>query len=276
MMLLPIMYILAFITQCLHASGLESMNNSAASNRLKEKVILVAFFGTAMEYERRSIIRSVIANRYDPAQIDVVFAVGQSESAIENALVELEKRVYGDLFEVSMKENMDDGKTLRFIKDVYERQMNGEIPQYRFVMKTDMDSFVHLENLIDRTLQFPDEFLYAGRIQPGKTKEGLSFLYMIGLGYILSADLIDAIATSDYAEQNMVGPEDWMVGLWIRHIAETLNIDVHFVGDNQAFADHPKGRKNFYNQPFYPDAVVVHDLKKTIFYMHTVRYYYIN
>ena len=94
------------------------------------KTLLVAFFSTAEEYERRSLIRAIIAYRYDPKQVDVVFAIGQSEIPYHEASIKLEQRAYGDIFEVNMPENMNDGKTLQFMKDLRLRQQNGSVPEY--------------------------------------------------------------------------------------------------------------------------------------------------
>lgn len=254
----------------------EAVDQHPPYQQIKTKTLLLAFFATAKEFERRSLIRSIVADRYDTDKVDVMFAIGQPETVQEKAIVELERRAYGDIFNVTMHENMNEGKTLRFFKDLLIRERSGELPKYQFVMKADTDSFVHMENLITRLRKLSTEYTYMGRPSTKDSHQGHPYPYMIGMGYILSWDLVELVATSEYAEQDKVGAEDRMMGRWVYYASLANSVKINYVRDFDAFFDHIKSKKWWYNQPFYASALVVHDLKQTIMYMHTSRHYYLS
>ena len=235
------------------------------------KQLLVAFFSVAKEQERRSLIRSVIAGRYDANEVDVVFAIGQPKSDEERSILAFESEVYDDLFSVSMEENMDSGKTIRFFKDVYERQERQESPRYQYVMKVDTDSFLHMEHLMKALKIAPKDRMYMGRLQFGHDE-----LYMVGMGYILSADLIQEIHNSKFCRHNSVGFEDVVLGACLRHVAKSKGLQLNFVHDPQAFADHPRSDRwwGVYRQEYFSGAIVVHGCKDQAIFLRAVRHYY--
>jgi hypothetical protein len=92
--------------------------------------------------------------------------------------------------------------------------LNSGEEQYDYVMKTDDDTYLRLNNLADTLNRLPRESLYFGLMSPcfGTKAEH----YMSGMGYVVSWDLVEWIAKSDVARTHDTGPEDLITGKWFR------------------------------------------------------------
>ena len=238
--------------------------------------VLIAYFCTAKDHERRSIIRSVMADRYHPDDTKVVFVTGTPDYQLGNFRLELETDAYGDIFQLSQVESQDSdgnesGKSLLFFKTLRAIQMQGLVPEYKFILKVEMDSFVHVENLIERLFVMKSERVYMGRL----VSEGNDCQqYMAGIGYILSLDLVSQIAELQHSGSIPGGSEDQQIGSYIRQIdGESETERVNYLDDSEAFADHPLG-KGSYSQKFHASAIVVHECKENVMFLHAVRHFY--
>jgi hypothetical protein len=229
------------------------------------KRVLIGFFCTAGDLERRMLIRSILYERYDQSRIDVRFVIGGNES---DRLLLLEHNLHRDLFRLThIKENMEEGKTFTFFKAVHDLQREGILPVYDFVMKSDIDTFVHPTNLLNRLQAIPQKRVYSGCMV-----QNYGITYATGMAYLVSGDLVSEIATSQYAFENSIGYEDVQTGKWIHHFAFQLSGSVHYVNDWDRFRDHPLSGAGF-AKPFYPAAIAVHWLKSSDVYIETALHY---
>ena len=248
-------------------NGVNCPCNTSVEQHYPKKRVLVGFFCKAGQAERRALIRSVLHRKYNPSLVDITFVIGQSSDEVDNQLVTLEHRLHGDIFQLSIKENMDEGKTFAFFKAVYERRQSGG-KSYDFVVKADSDSFIHPLNLLKRLEQIFPERAYIGCMV-----KNFGITYATGMAYILSSDLVQAIATLDYAAENTIGFEDVQTGKWLDYISGKLGQPIHFYNDCDHFRDHPLSGAGF-ARPFNPDAIAVHWLKTNAIYIETVLHYY--
>lgn len=107
---------------------------------------------------------------------------------------------------------MNDGKTYAFLSSLPE--LYGD-QAYDFVMKGDDDSYIILDKLVESLRDKPREDMYYGLRIPCDTKNFFPFPpFMEGMGYVLSWDLIQWIATSDLPRKDNIGLEDMWTGRW--------------------------------------------------------------
>ncbi|GJM87064.1 hypothetical protein PR202_ga02982 [Eleusine coracana subsp. coracana] len=185
----------------------------------------------------------------------------------QRVLVPLEILVHGDVIVLDgCEENLNGGKTFTFLSAAAE--IFADEP-YDYVMKADDDIFVRLPQLVESLSGMPREDMYYGATIPCSSMDPFHE-YMAGMGYVLSWDLVQWIATSDVARTHSVGTEDMLTGKWL-----------HIGG---------KGKNRFNAKPaihdylnpvpvdqcehaFTPSDIAVHRLKSNPRWAETLKYF---
>ncbi|KAJ8324348.1 hypothetical protein O5D80_006612 [Batrachochytrium dendrobatidis] len=236
-------------------TALLSSDTATTSN---SKLILVGILTSVEKLQRRTLIRDTYA-RLKPANVDLVFVFGRPKDSSYEALIRLESIRYGDIMVVDCKENMDDGKTFAFFKHV------GSVyppEQYGFVMKADDDCWIGLDNLAKWVSTMPQTGTYFGRHVSGTG-------FMAGMGYGLSFDLVQWIATDAYPSQHRIGQEDSLLASWLRHSNQLK----HYIGDEtKAFYDDPAHARGWAH-PYTANTILIHRLKNEAWFLKAAEHF---
>jgi len=186
---------------------------------------------------RMSSLQDLLAGR--PLEIEETFGhalrkardlrVEQALQPDDAVLVALEAIRYGDIIVMDCAENMDNGKTYTFFSTV-AREFNGSTasrrrrPRYDYVMKADDDTYLRLPALVASLRGAAREDAYYGLQMPCDTENFYPFPpFMSGMGYALSWDLVQWVASSDLARREQDGPEDMWTGRWLNVAGKAKN-----------------------------------------------------
>ena len=191
-----------------HPALVKSNGATKLNSNSKTKFLFVGVLTMISKYNRRALIRGCYM-RDIPEGIDVKFIFGKPKNEFEQNLLDMEGSLYNDIVVLDNEENLDDGKTYHFMK------WAGGLQGYEFLLKTDDDVFLHLNNLNNKLKSIKSELnvvegVYYGRHVPNT-------IFMAGMGYVLSFDLVYYIANDAYAKQNIKGQEDGLVASWLKH-----------------------------------------------------------
>ncbi|CAN6239224.1 unnamed protein product [Urochloa humidicola] len=180
--------------------------------------LLIGILTRADLYERRHLLRMVYGLQLAPgnnlaAHVDVRFVFCRLYKDDQRVLVPLEILAHGDVIVLDgCEENLNGGKTYTFLSAVAELYA-GE--PYDYVMKADDDILLRLPQLVESLGGMPREDMYYGATIPCSSMDPFRD-YMAGMGYALSWDLVEWIATSEVARNHSVGTEDMLTGKWLR------------------------------------------------------------
>lgn len=234
------------------------------------KLLFVAFFSTVKEIERRALIRAIIKGNYNEEDVAVRFVMGQPHEDWEEEMMLLEQNAHGDIFMIPVKENMEDGKTFAFYEHLYRLNQKGVEPRYDFVLKTDLDSFVHIGNFAKRVTELDStKNIYLGHRYPS-----FGIWYMVGMGYTISWNLLDLIVHSEYAVNHVKGFEDAQTGFWIEDLRKN-GVDIVEVDEPMRIHNHPKAPPiALMHGPITEDCMLIHYLKDTKQYLEVAEFFY--
>jgi hypothetical protein len=172
--------------------------------------VLVGVHTMPGKHSRRHLIRMAYVlqqqQQTSPAlRVDVRFVLCARPMPPEHrAFVALEARAYGDVLVLDCAENAEDGKTYTYFASLPAMLgSGGGGPPYDYVMKVDDDTFLRLDALVDTLRSAPREDMYWGVGLPFQNREFPPF--MLGMGYLLSWDLVEWIATSDMVRREAKG-----------------------------------------------------------------------
>lgn len=175
--------------------------------------ILVGVHTVARKHSRRHLIRMAYELQQTPAlrraaRVDVRFALCARPMPPElRAFVELEARVHGDVLLLDCTENAENGKTYTYFASlpamVGTAGSGGGGRPYDYVMKVDDDTFLMLDALVETLGAAPREDAYCGVGLPFHDRTFPPF--MLGMGYLLSWDLVEWIASSDMVRREAAG-----------------------------------------------------------------------
>ncbi|GHJ89726.1 hypothetical protein NliqN6_6128 [Naganishia liquefaciens] len=137
------------------------------------------------------------------------------------AQLEAEQAEHGDLLLVDemqaqderMPENMNDGKTYKWMQEVVKRSQDGRGRQALWVMKTDADTYHILPNLLNFLEAYdPKNPTFFG------SSYGISYTpnaYFQGLGYGFSWGLLRTLVDANIPRNLTIGHEDHVTGSWM-------------------------------------------------------------
>ncbi|RWR90515.1 hydroxyproline O-galactosyltransferase GALT3-like protein [Cinnamomum micranthum f. kanehirae] len=229
-----------------------------------EFTLLIGILSRADNYLHRHFLRLIYGIQHSPiAQIDVKFVFCNLTKAEQRILIALEIIRYNDIIILNCSENMNNGKTYTYFSSL-PHILSGH---YDYVMKADDDTFIRLVELASSLRPLPRSDLYYGFVIPCASQDPF-VEYMSGMGFLLSWDLVEWIAASDIPAKNREGPEDKVVGSWLRMGKKGKNR----FSNKPAMYDYP-GTNGRCSHDLIPDTVAVHRLKRWERWAHVIRFF---
>lgn len=253
----------------LAASAVAADDGGRRSDQLS---ILVGVHTMPKKHSRRHLIRMAYALQQTAAlrgaaRVDVRFALCARPMPPEHgAFVALERRAYGDVLLFNCTENAEDGKTYTYFADLpamLGAEGKGRPRPYDYVMKVDDDTYLRLDALVETLRRAPREDMYYGVGLPFMDRESPPF--MLGMGYVLSWDLVQWIAASDMVRRKAKGVEDVTMGNWLNEGGKAKNR----VNIFPRMYDY----KSAQAKDFLEDTIGVHQLKEDIRWAHTLAHF---
>ncbi|KAI4976493.1 hypothetical protein ZWY2020_050100 [Hordeum vulgare] len=235
--------------------------------------ILVGVHTMPKKHSRRHLIRMAYARQQTAAlrgaaRVDVRFALCARPMPPEHAaFVALERRAYGDVLLFNCTENAEDGKTYTYFADLPAMLGGAGGAQARAAVRLrDEGGRRHV----------PPAGRAGGDAAPGAAEDmyygvGLPFMdresppFMLGMGYVLSWDLVRWIADSDMVRRKAKGVEDVTMGNWLNEGGKAKNR----VNIFPRMYDY----KGAQAKDFLEDTIGVHQLKEDIRWAHTLAHF---
>ncbi|BAF18167.1 beta-1,3-galactosyltransferase pvg3 [Oryza sativa Japonica Group] len=248
--------------------------------------VLIGIQTLPSKYERRNLLRTIysLQAREQPSlagSVDVRFVFCNVTSPVDAVLVSLEAIRHGDIIVLDCAENMDNGKTYTFFSTVARafNSSDGEgsgsgsppPPRYDYVMKADDDTYLRLAALVESLRGAARRDAYYGLQMPCDRENFYPFPpFMSGMGYALSWDLVQWVATAEESRRDHVGPEDMWTGRWLNLASKAKNrYDMSPRMYNYRGASPP----SCFRRDFAPDTIAVHMLKDAARWAETLRYF---
>ncbi|CAN6202236.1 unnamed protein product [Urochloa humidicola] len=228
--------------------------------------VLVGVHTMPGKHSRRHLIRMAYALQQTAARVDVRFALCARPMPPEHrAFVALEARAYGDVLVLDCAESAEQGKTYTYFASLPAMLLAGGAGgrPYDYVMKVDDDTFLGLDALVEALRDAPREDMYAGVGLPFHDRKSPPF--MLGMGYLLSWDLVEWIATSDMVRREAMGVEDLTTGKWLNMGNEAKNR----VNIFPRMYDYKSAKA----EDFLENTIGVHQLKPDLRWAHTLEHF---
>jgi hypothetical protein len=118
------------------------------------KKIFIGVLTTIDRFHRRALIRATYLSA-KPSSIDVYFVLCRKplmEQGGWKTLVRLEQEQYKDILLLDCHENMNNGKTLNYLRTVSNLYQKKD---YIYYAKTDDDTFINLSSLEKKLIRLP-------------------------------------------------------------------------------------------------------------------------
>lgn len=219
----------------------------------KQFSLLIGILTRPDNYDRRHFLRLVYGIQSSPlAHIDVKFVFCNLTKPEQRVLIALEILRFNDIIILNCTENMNSGKTYTYFSSL-PRILSRS---YDYVMKADDDVFIRLAPLALSLEPLPRLDLYYGFVIPC-TSMNPHVDYMSGMGFLLSWDIVEWIGNSNIPENNTNGPEDKLVGKWLKMGNKAKNR----FSNKPAMYDYP-GTNGRCSHELIPETVAVHRLKR--------------
>jgi hypothetical protein len=130
----------------------------------------------------------------------------------------------GDLF-FNVKEEFDNQSRKNIECFQY---INKEYPDIDYVYRTNLSSFIHIQNLVDTLSQSPKSNFYAGQIRIAPTE---NFKFASGSGFAVSRDVVKLISENK-SNINLRAPDDLPLGRFLHQSKVPFtNIGWHRMND---------------------------------------------
>ncbi|GAA0150025.1 glycosyltransferase [Lithospermum erythrorhizon] len=231
--------------------------------------ILVGILTLPDQYQKRHFLRLIYGTQSPSgAKVDVKFVFCNRTKEDQRTLVALEIMRYDDIIILNCPENMNNGKTYTYFSSLPELFNSSSNHQpYDYVMKADDDIYIRLDNLVESLRPLPKEDLYYGFVIPCNSMDPFVH-YMSGMAYLVSWDIVEWIRRSDVPRNHRQGPEDKVMGEWLRAGGRGRN--------------RHNAKWSMYNYPdpnsgcshdFWPDTIAVHLLKNQEKWIKTLGYF---
>lgn len=215
--------------------------------------LMIGILTRADNYDRRHFLRLVYGIQSSPlATIHVKFVFCSLTKPEQRALIALEILRFDDILILNCTENMNSGKTYTYFSSLPHILTR----TYDYVMKADDDVFIRLEPLAFSLKALPRVDLYYGFVIPCASMNPF-VEYMSGMGFLLSWDLVEWIGSSEIPRENVFGPEDKLVGKWLKMGNKAKNR----FSNKPAIYDYP-GTNGKCSHELIPETVAVHRLKR--------------
>ncbi|KAJ9189175.1 hypothetical protein P3X46_000501 [Hevea brasiliensis] len=226
--------------------------------------ILIGILTRPEKYDRRHLLRLVYGIQRSPvADIDVKFVFCNLTKQEQRVFIALEILRFNDIIILNCTENMNNGKTY-----TYFSSLPHILPKrYTYVMKADDDVFIRLNQLSLSLNPLPRIDLYYGFVIPCSSKNPYVD-YMSGMGFLFSWDLVEWIGKSGIPANETQGPEDKLVGKWLKIGNKAKNR----FSDKPAMYDYP-GTNGRCSHELIPETVAVHRLKRWDQWFHVLEFF---
>ncbi|XP_078168445.1 beta-1,3-galactosyltransferase pvg3-like [Carex rostrata] len=178
---------------------------------------LQSFFSTCVNLLRLVYSKSMWPTNNVTDYVDVRFVMCNIMNEDHITMVALKIMNYSDIIVLNCTENINTGKTYNYFSSL-PNIFSHDAP-YDYVMKTDDDTYLRLNALVESLRNKPRNDVYYGLEIPcngTKFNNWLPAPFMTGLGYVLSWDLVEWIAMSEVPVNHTIGPEDMMTGWWMK------------------------------------------------------------
>jgi Galactosyltransferase len=151
--------------------------------------VLISVFTTAWTFERRHLLRLVYSKSAWPAPnnvtdyFDLRFVICNVTNDEHITMVTLEIMHYGDIVVLNCTENINEGKTYNYLSNLPD--IFGHDRPYDYVMKTDDDTYLRLDALLESLRGKPRNDVYYGLEIPCNGTEFKFWIpapFMTGLG----------------------------------------------------------------------------------------------
>jgi Galactosyltransferase len=150
--------------------------------------ILISVFTTAWTFERRHLLRLVYSKSAWPANnvtdhFDLHFVICNVTNEEHITTIALEIMHYGDITVLNCTENINEGKTYNYLSNL--PVLFGHDRPYDYVMKTDDDTYLRLDALLESLRGKPRNDVYYGLEIPCNGTEFKFWIptpFMTGLG----------------------------------------------------------------------------------------------
>lgn len=228
-----------------------------SGDRNIEKLAAVGIMSMPHKISRRELIRSTYL-KLKPADIDVYFVMCKPDPDMEE-FVRKESEIRKDIVIMDCTENMNDGKTHAWFSYAHNQFKS----KYSFVFKGDDDAYFNLENLRNDLVTTPKENVYYGRLCDGG-------VFMAGMLYGFTRDVVEFIATDPFVRENTVGGEDQLSAAWVQHKG-----NVQYVDKKKEMYDHHKSGA-LWQQSFHSGTIAIHQCKEDVNFYECFEYFYNN
>lgn len=219
----------------------------------KQFSLLIGILTRPDIYDRRHFLRLIYGIQSSPlAHIDVKFVFCNLTKPEQRVLIALEILRFNDIIILNCTENMKNGKTYTYFSSL-PRILSRH---YDYIMRADDDVVIRLAPLALSLEPLPRLDLYYGFVIPC-TSMNPDVDYMSGMGFLLSWDIVEWIGNSNIPENNMNGPEDKLVGKWLKMGNKAKNR----FSNKPAMYDY-LGTNGRCSHELIPETVAVHRLKR--------------
>ena len=246
---------------------------------------LVGIVTTAEKLERRMLIRHTILRDYHvPTTLTFRFIIcrNQTEKStltpFPSSLLVWESLFYNDIDIVDCIENLNQGKTSRFFQFAAE---NYSPTAYKYLIKTDDDTFIHPINLANDLNSMPNEgSVYFGRGEDWKgsgdnESEGGHIKFFYGILYGISWDVVLWIRE----HQDQIGDmangikEDQILPTWFHRLDKKINYIEH---GGETYFEHVwfGGNAAPWSSNYTKEAIGIHNVKSPESWLYSYRYYF--
>jgi hypothetical protein len=248
-------------------------DNNAVASRLcgadRRATLLYGVFSTAEKVLWRNATRQQVQCHLNSEVHNTVFVVGAPPTETEHIILRREAAMYGDIFTLSCKENMNEGKTYTYFKEALE-----QLPCFDFYAKVDDDTAFIPDKIssvvqsvsrstpaiIGRYEDFHqlDDPLFYIRLYLAHGLRDMSWAYHIrnftqGQLYILNTAAITRWINLNPTQ--LYGHEDMRTTYFMKIIgAQVINM-------HTAFHDHPAAKQNQLTGPITRASMAVHQVK---------------
>jgi len=217
-------------------------NSSLLIDQIHTPTAIIGILTTSRSHERRALIRSTYLH-HRPKKMDVFFALCSRPIITENnTLKEIDEK--GDIILLNCTENMNEGKTHVWFTYVFEHFL-----PYKFVLKGDDDTFIHLENLQQDLILQPQNNIFYGRICN-------NYPAMAGMLYGMSWNLVEYVATDQWVRANVIGPEDFITYTWMKRN------NAIFISKEAEFYDHKEAKSTSWSKDYVENTIAIHQCKQ--------------
>ncbi|ONI22474.1 hypothetical protein PRUPE_2G131800 [Prunus persica] len=256
-----LLFIIFFNVQVIRSPSIPSSKTTILQTQFS---LLIGILTRADNYDRRHFLRLIYGIQSSPiAKIDVKFIFCNLTKPEQRILISLEILRFNDIIILNCTENMNNGKTY-----TYFSSLPGILPRkYDYVMKADDDVFIRLKPLALSLKPLPRVDMYYGFVIPCASMNPF-VEYMSGMGFLLSWDLVEWIGESDIPRKEMFGPEDKMVGKWLKMGRKARNR----FSNKPAMYDYP-GTNGKCSHELIPETVAVHRLKRWDRWLHVLEFF---